>query len=206
MAQAVAAGEGATIDRVALGGVLDAGVAGDPVVAHDVLVVSLTDGRFDATPGSAYDGVTYPVVDTVFSMVMFLLIRLTRCDVRFCVRRRARRNPPCTGRLFSNGNVFINYVYDVYYSLLSGKRMRRPSSGVLLIMFMMFIYLLSGKRMRRPSSGVASGRRTRSCCDKCRVGLRSYFNTEVHQYVTKTGIDDGGYYTHPVLCTVYYVR
>ena len=50
--QAVAAGEGATID-VSIGGKLDEGVAGDPVCAR-ALVVKLTDGRFPATPGSAY--------------------------------------------------------------------------------------------------------------------------------------------------------
>ena len=56
LAQAVAAGAGATLGEVALGGALDAGVAGEPVRARGVLVVALTDGRFDATPGSAYDG------------------------------------------------------------------------------------------------------------------------------------------------------
>jgi toxic protein SymE len=56
LSRAVAAGEGATIDSVSLGGLLDADVAGAPIVARDVLVVALTDGRFDATPGSAYGG------------------------------------------------------------------------------------------------------------------------------------------------------
>ena len=51
----VQAGAGATLRGLSLGGRLDGTVAGGPLIVT-AEVVTVTDGRFRATPGSAFDG------------------------------------------------------------------------------------------------------------------------------------------------------